>query len=119
MDYRVDGVGYYGDADCVSCAQTVKDKYGGDIYKLPLDFDPYLEDGEPRLTDHHGQVIDSHYWAMVGNHLVDLHNGNQLDLDQPEHKELAERIYGPVDSWVKVSEQELMAHFMDVPDTAD
>ena len=48
--YTLDKVNYLGEDDCVSCAQSVIDKYGGVMYKLPLDYDPYDDDGEPRIS---------------------------------------------------------------------
>jgi hypothetical protein len=69
--YTLDKVNYLGEDDCVSCAQSVIDKYGGVMYKLPLDYDPYDEDAseipggfgdrDPGLFDY--QVAAEYWWA--------------------------------------------------------
>ena len=108
--YTLEKVNYLGEDDCVSCAQSVIDKYGGVMYKLPLDYDPYDDDGEPRISKH-GEAIDSHYWPIVDNHIVDLWADNILDLNNSDQLEIAEEIYGPTDTWELVSQQELISHF--------
>ena len=113
-DLQLDTIGYLGKDDCASCALTFQDKYGGDVYTLPLDYDPYTEEGKPRLTQYeYGEAADSHYWSVLDHKLYDYWADNFYNLNNKEEREIAERLYGPLDTWVPVSRQKLLAKFID------
>lgn len=100
---------YQGKYDCISCALTVIDHLGtGEVYGLPLDFNPHDENGEPRIVSPYtNRTIDSHYWAFINNrYLVDVWMGEIFDLRDPEQLGIVMHDYGDPHTWIKLPNSE-------------